>query len=297
VWARTQRISNYLSGILRAKSLKNPIPFRGGSVKGAIFTGEALENKRVFSIPNFIIIGVQKGGTTSLYNYLIQHPKVAPALQKEVQFFSLNFDKGRDWYFSQFPSVADGKELLTGEASPYYIFHPHVAKRIHQFFPDVKLIALLREPVARAISHYFYYLKIGFESLSFPDAIALESSRLTGEIEKMLEDESYCSYNHRHYTYLTRGIYADQLPEWFKYFSREQLLILNSDDLYKDTVGTMNQVLNFLELPHFQLETYPKYNAGEYKKVSPVIEEKLREFFRPHNQRLAALLGTDFGWD
>ncbi len=247
--------------------------------------------------PDFIIIGVQKGGTTSLYNYLIQHPQIAPAAQKEIHYFDLNFDKSPDWYYSQFPQAQSGEQLLTGEASPYYIFHPRVAQRIHDLCPKVKIIALLRNPVERAISHYHYYIKIGCESLSLESAIASEPERLKGEIEKILASPTYESYNHRHYTYLSRGIYADQLPAWMQLFPKSQLLILKSEDLYVNPCGTYNSVLKFLGLPPHELETYEKYNSNQYPPVSETVYEQLRAYYRSPNQRLAQLCDRDFGWD
>lgn len=249
------------------------------------------------SIPNFLIVGVQKGGTTSLYNYLIQHPHIAPASEKEVHFFDLNFHRGLDWYHAQFPRVADGKNLLTGEASPYYIFHPRVPPLIHQHFPQVKLIVLLRNPVERAISHYYYYVKIGFEKRSLEDAIATETELLAGETELLAASPNYYSFYHRHYTYLARGRYLEQLQTWWQYFPQEQLLILKSEDFYTQPAATFNTVLDFLELPSHHLETYIKYNTGTYPPVSAAIQQQLREYFRPYNQQLTEYLGRDFNWD
>ena len=247
--------------------------------------------------PDFIIIGAQKGGTTSLYNYLIQHPQIAPAAQKEVHYFDLNFHQSPDWYCAQFPQPENGSHKITGEASPYYIFHPHVPQRIYDICPQVKIIALLRNPVQRAISHYYYYIKIGYESLSLESAIASEPERLKGEIEKLLANPNYYSYKHQHYSYLSRGIYADQLPAWMKLFPKSQISILKSEDLYSNPSEIFNTVLEFLELPPQQLQTYDKYNATEYPPISDTVYQQLKAYFRSHNQRLAQLCDRDFGWD
>jgi Sulfotransferase domain len=256
-----------------------------------------LTMKSTLKIPDFIIIGVQKGGTTSLYNYLSQHPQIAPATTKEIHYFDLNFDKSTDWYCSHFPTPAEGEYSIAGEASPYYIFHPQVPQRIYHLFPQVKIIALLRNPVERAISHYYYYIKVKYESLSFEEAIAREPERLKGEIEKLLADPTYYSYEHQHHAYLKRGIYADQLPAWLKLFPKEQILILKSEDLYANPCENYNKVLKFLNLPAHQLEIYEKYNATEYPCVSETVYQQLKTFFRSHNQRLTEMLDRDFGWD
>jgi len=247
--------------------------------------------------PDFIIIGAQKGGTTSLYLYLIQHPQIAPAAQKEVHYFDLKFDKGPDWYCAQFPQAENGSHKITGEASPYYIFHPQVPQRIYDLCPQVKIIALLRNPVDRAISHYYHCIRIQLESLSLEEAIASEPERLKDEIEKLLAHPNYYSYEHQHHSYLSRGIYADQLPAWMKLFPQSQILIIKSEDLYSNPSEIVNSVLDFLDLPPHQLETYDKYNANEYPRISDTVSQQLRAYFRSHNERLAQLCDRDFGWD
>jgi len=245
--------------------------------------------------PDFIIIGAQKCGTTSLYQYLIQHPQVAPAREKEVHFFDLHFDKGVDWYRQQFPRL--GEDQITGEASPYYIFHPLVPKRIYQLFPDVKLIVLLRNPIDRTISHYYHEVRLGYERLGLAEAIAAESIRLEGEVEKMLATSSYYSFNHQHYTYLSRGIYVDQLRYWMGLFPKEQFLILNSEELYTQPGLMLKQVLDFLQLPHYQLSEYGKFNSADYPGVDEDIRQQLKAYFLGHNRRLEEYLGVEFNWD
>ncbi|MFB2936406.1 sulfotransferase domain-containing protein [Aerosakkonemataceae cyanobacterium BLCC-F154] len=244
--------------------------------------------------PDFIIIGAQKCGTTSLYQYLIQHPQILPASQKEVHFFDLNFVRGVDWYRQQFQPVSQG--LITGEASPYYIFHPLVAERVYKLFPQVKLIALLRNPVERAISHYYHEVRLGCEKLGLLDAIAQEFARLKEETAKMLADANYYSYNHQHYTYLSRGIYVEQLKNWRQFFPKEQLLVLPSEELYNQPNQVLNQVLEFLQLPSYQLTQYDKYNSGEYPEIKPEIRQQLQEYFQPYNQQLEEFLGVKFPW-
>jgi hypothetical protein len=174
------------------------------------------------TLPAFIIIGAQKAGTTSLYKYLRQHPNIVPALKKEVKFFDCNYDLGLDWYRSHFPyhSKLNGQKM-TGEASPHYLFHPLAARRIANVLPEVKLIALLRNPVERAYSHYQLNVRRGREPLSFEQAIDKEEERLQGMREKILAGEDIPLYNFLHYSYLAKGIYADQLQYWFAQFPRQ----------------------------------------------------------------------------
>jgi len=255
-------------------------------------------------LPDYVIIGAPRCGTTSLYNYLAQHPFVAPAFRKEVHFFDLNYNKGLSWYRANFPTVLSarlfeqkhGRPLLTGEASPYYLFHPHAPRRIRQHLPGAKLIVLLRNPIERAYSHYNLARKLGLEDLSFEEGLKKESERLEGEVSKMLRDEFYLSKSHRHHSYLQKGIYADQLKTWFDLFPREQILILKSEDLFSDPSTTFRQVLDFLHLPPWEPPEYEKYNALEYQKIDPSTRKWLAEYFQDHNRRLYDLLGRDFGW-
>jgi hypothetical protein len=256
-------------------------------------------------MPDFIIIGGQRCGTTSLYNYLTKHPCVVPAHMKEIHFFDINFCKGVAWYRAEFPSILHehyakqmGKrDLVTGEASPYYIFHPLAAERVSETIPQVKLIALLRNPVDRAYSHYYLEVRRGRETLSFEDAIDKGAERLAGEKEKLIEDENYYSLNHRHYSYLARGIYVDQLKPWMSYFPREQILILRSEDLYDDPPATLERVTEFLDLPIWEPKRYEKYHRARYPKMSVATRERLVDYYEPHNQRLLEYLGMDFGWN
>lgn len=242
--------------------------------------------------PNFLIIGTQKGGTNSLYNYLIQHPKVAPASGKEIHYFDFNFDKALDWYQSQFADVAP--DIIAGEGSPYYLYHPLVPQRVYDLYPEVKLIVLLRNPADRAISHYYWEVRIGCESLSLAEAIAAESTRLAGETEKIVTEGTYYSFNHQHYSYLARGIYVEQLQNWMKIFPREQFLILKSEDFFNHPPATMEKVEQFLGLPRHKLDEYIPYNQNDYPPVSEAIYRELAENFRPYNRRLSEELGIDF---
>ena len=263
--------------------------------------------------PNFLIIGAQKAGTTSLYSYLTQHPQIVAATTKEIHFFDLYFHKGIDWYQDQFAAVTknlpqknennipateeNGNQgLITGEASPYYIFHPLVPQRVYQFFTQIKLILLLRNPVDRAISHYYHEVRLGSEYLSLEQAFMEEEFRLKGELEKITYNPSYYSFNHQHYTYLSRSRYIEQLTLWMKFFPRKQFLILKSEDFYNQPDAIVNQVFKFLNLPPYQLAEYNKLNEGDYPKTDPTTYRKLDSYFQPYNQKLAEYCGINFHW-
>ena len=255
------------------------------------------------TLPDFIIIGGQRCGTSFCYRRLLSwHPCVEPAVtKKEVHYFDLHFEEGVDWYRSNFPPPTwqEGRRVLTGEASPDYLFHPHAARRAATVVPQARLIALLRNPVERAYSSYYLQRRQGHETLpSFEEAIEAEQDRLRGEKEKMLADESYDSYNRRHFSYLSQGIYVDQLQEWHKFFDRDQILVLKSEDLYDRTPDVLTLILEFLHLPDWQpeLSRLSKEPETRYSQMNPATRQQLVDYFELHNRRLYEYLGVDFGW-
>jgi hypothetical protein len=251
-------------------------------------------------LPDFIIIGAQKGGTTFLYNLLRRHPQFKPAVRKEIHFFDTpRFRRGLDWYRSHFPQQqqSNGQREITGEASPYYLFYPHAARRVAETIPQTKLIALLRNPVDRAYSDYQHTFRQGNETLAFSEALELEEERLRGEREKIVADETYRSLNYRRYSYISRGIYVDQLEEWYKHFDREQLLILKSEDFFARPSDTLELVLPFLDLSERDFALEGKRNEGGYSDpMDPDTRRWLQDFYEPHNRRLYEYLGRDFDW-
>jgi hypothetical protein len=274
-----------------------------GRTAGVQGPSESAGDPQNTTLPDFLVIGTQKGGTTSFYRLLTRHPRVRAATTKEVHYFDVHFAKGIDWYASHFPAANDGAgRTLTGEASPYYLYHPHAARRASQALPDVKLIALLRDPVDRAYSDYNHKRREGREPLSFEEAVAAEKDRIAGEREKMLADESYQSVNYRRYSYLSRGIYADQIEEWNRYFARDQMLVIKSEDFFSDPLSTLATSLSFLDLPRWEppdqdLAGNPDVrHEGSYGTMDPKVRRRLEAHFEPHNRRLYDHLGTDFGW-
>lgn len=135
-------------------------------------------------------------------------------------------------------------------------------QRVKQQFPDIKLIVLLRDPVQRTWSHYHHEVRYGFETLGFEAALDSEAERLAGEWEKLRCDPNYYSFNHQHYTYLSRGRYIEQLKNWMELFPKEQFLILNSEQFYANPSATLTVTLAFLGLSPCDLGEYDRYNIG-----------------------------------
>ena len=223
---------------------------------------------------------------------------------KEVHFFDLSFDRGVAWYRGHFPTRAYlqfisslwGERGLTGEGTPYYLYHPRAHKRIADVLPDVKLIAILRDPVTRLISHYHHERRLGLEPLSLQDALASEDERLVGEEERILAQPTYRSVSHQHHSYRARGRYAEQLDRWLSVFPSDQILLVEADRFFKSPSTEFDRVLRFLGLPPQRRTKFRPHNALRYPPAERQLLGELNEYYRPYNERLYELVGEDYGW-
>jgi hypothetical protein len=254
-------------------------------------------------LPDFLIIGAQKAGTTALYAYLREHPAIAGPPWKEVSFFDRQFWRGAAWYRGNFPNrlylrgvrARNGVEPVVGEASPSYLFHPLAPERAAALLPGARLIALVRNPVDRALSHYHHEVALGREPLPFEQALEREDERMEGELER-LADPRYFSHAWWNFTYLSRGRYAEQLERWLEFFPRERLLVLPSEDLLERPRETYGEVLEFLGAPPHQLESYPRIFERDYPEMAAGARAMLRDYYAEPNRRLYDILGRDLAW-
>jgi hypothetical protein len=247
-------------------------------------------------LPHFLVIGAQKCGTTSLFNYLSSHPQIARPIKKEIHFFDAGnceeddvyVSGGEAWYRTHFPRSCRLHERLTFEASPSYLYVPIAAQRIREALPDVKLIALLRDPVERAISHYRHNRGKGREPLGFLEAILQETGRLEGSGLR----------SRRMYSYRDRGLYAEQLRRFQAYRHAGRLLVVNSQDLFQRPLEVFQRVCRFLEIePGCPLSAFKARNVSRAPAViEPEALVHLREFFREPNRQLWNWLGEEFEW-
>ena len=265
-------------------------------------------------LPDFVVIGANASGTTSFYWNLVRHPTILPTATKEVHFFDRHWQDGLGWYRAHFPLAHTRARHITGEATPSYLFRPGVAARIADTVPRARLIALLRDPVDRAYGHYHKRLRKGSIALPFGDVIeaeleALASGPITRETfearVRQRDAQRGTPVEARDLTrwdgtpFLLRGLYAFQLEEWRQHFPAEQLGIWPSEAYYADPFGLLREVArDFLGQADWQPERYESRNQGHgYPPMDPGIRRTLREFFRPYNESLYALLGRDLGWE
>ncbi|MGL6137689.1 MAG: tetratricopeptide repeat protein [Planktothrix sp.] len=241
---------------------------------------------------DYLIIGTQKGGTTSLNYYLSEHPNIMSSMIKEMPFWSNQVDRGLEWYFSHFPPIPPNYHCLVGEATPINFNSPEVAENLVKFFPNVKLILLLRNPIDRAVSHYYHWLSLKWELSSFEEAIQREIDQLEDQKTNFwtrLHDPNFQGY-------LAKGLYIYFIEKWIKVFPREQFLILSSEEFYANPDQETTKVLNFLGLPEYHLLNYHQYNTRPYPPISESTRRLLNDYFQPYNQKLEDCLGMQFNW-
>lgn len=228
-------------------------------------------------LPDFLGLGVQKGGTTTLQRLLEQHPGAFLPTAKELHYFSLHFAEGEAWYRDQF--AAASPEQRCGEITPYYLFHPQAPARLQALIPQARLIVLLRDPAERSLSQYFHSRRLGLEPLPLEAALAAEPERLQGALEQLQAPDGR-HRSHQEHSYLSRSRYQEQLPRWRALFPPEQLLVLRSEDLFEQPQGVWDRVLRFLELdpmPLPQLAQPANAGHGEAAYVSAALRLRLRE--------------------
>ncbi|MGD9957851.1 sulfotransferase domain-containing protein [Nocardioides sp.] len=249
-------------------------------------------------LPDFLVIGGQRCGTTSLFRALMDHPQIErPTMHKGVNYFDLNYDQGEAWYRAHFPMRAAAADTHVFDASGYYMFHPLAAERIGADLPGIKVIAMVRDPVERAYSAYKHEFARGFEwEKSFERALELEDARLEGEIERMVADPTYASFNHRHHAYRRRGEYARLLEPFIKALGRDNVLVIESESFWSEPEKEYARVNAFLDVSSFVPDKFERYNARPGRGLSPEVRAELEAHFAPHDAALGDLLGHAPVW-
>ena len=266
--------------------------------------------------PDFLLIGAKRGGTTSAYFHLLTHPHVLPLFpearrmpgkardSKGTHYFSSEYDRGPRWYASHFPSGARravaqralGAPPVTGEASPYYLFHPLAAQRAAAAVPSAKLLVALRDPVERTYSHWREQTRNGVETLSFEDALAAEAERVGDAEQRLAQDPDAYSSGHEHQSYAAQSEYARSLTRWLDAYPREQLHVWASEDYYADSGATIGAVCAFLGLPARELPGEERLNAAPPAPMDDDVRRALVERFAPDVAAVQDLLRRRMPW-
>ena len=278
-------------------------PQKNAIKRGIAFTRRIVVRPRMR--PDFLVIGAQKSGTSSLLEYLVHHGSYLRPLLKDVYFFDRDYRRGLDWYLSFYPSLAAkkvvesrvGGRVVTGESATHYLLNPWSPARVRETFPDIKLIVLLRDPVQRALSHFYHNRRGGVETAtSALDAFLREEERIGYDARRMQTDATFYSRSFASYSYLARGRYAEQLQRWFKCFPRERILIIESGRFFTDTDAQFRAICRFIGIAERSLGAYPVAGQGKRRGDDENAITFAREYFRPHNSDLYGLLGERYEW-
>jgi len=299
---------------------RSPIPHRLEDLRrspaGAAATGAAKRTLRAAGTatarwrpgPELLVVGAKRGGTTSLWRYLADHPGVLPTFPraeniKGTYFFDEGWGRGEAWYRSHFPTAARraraarslGYEPITFEATPYYLFHPHAPARAHQVVPHAVVVALLRDPVERAFSHWKERCN-HTEPLDFAPALAAEADRTAGEEDRLMKDPTATSFAHRHQTYLAQGRYAPMLERWFDAYGTDQVIVEAAETFYSDPQAFLDRLTDRVGLPRRNLGSPKPFNAEPSADMDPVVRTSLTERLSPDIVAVEGLLGRAMPW-
>ncbi|XP_061740891.1 heparan sulfate glucosamine 3-O-sulfotransferase 3B1a [Nerophis ophidion] len=280
----------------------NDVDSRGDDWEDDLENNHLLNVSEANKLPQAIIIGVKKGGTRALLEFLRLHPDVRAA-GAEPHFFDRNYDKGLEWYRELMPKSSQGQ--LTMEKTPSYYITKEVPARIHAMSKDTKLIVVVRNPVTRAISDYTQTRS------KKPDIPSFES--LTFKNTSGVIDAAWSA--------VQIGMYAKHLERWLRYFPMEQLLFVSGERLISDPAGEVARVQDFLRLRRVVTEKHFHFNPTKgfpclkrpegnskphclgktkgrtHPNIDPEVVQRLREFYKPFNRRFYQMIGHDFGWD
>ena len=226
-------------------------------------------------LPEFLIIGTPRGGTSTLFHMLCQIPGLWGQPIKELHYFNQHFEKGVAWYGEQFKQAP--KDAVIFEATPFYLASPDVPSRVKDLLPDINLVVLLREPVTRCVSHYWW-----------------NQDKFGSDPEVLIDSSHHC---------VKQGYYAKHLERWFEFFERDRFLIIASEDFFDKPIPLTRLVAMRTGISHevahktiFEKTYYDPLAWRKAKYGSPMVSKEVRRWLRlhykSHNKRLAKLLSS-----
>lgn len=255
------------------------------------------------SLPDFLVIGTHKGGTSSFYRNLCTHPQVFPAMVKEVHHFDQDPTRPARWYRAHFPSRAEIAAVggVTGEASPSYSVLPQVPEKAFALVPNARIIMMLRDPVSRAYSNYQFDQRRGGVEMTFEQWVDRNMAQLGDRHLDAAAFHDLLDTDMRRATIpmgIIRGVYITQIRNWHAVYPKDQVTILDSADYFSDPGAFLNDVLaDVFGLPAFDFAYQKTHHEGRgYDKIRPETADRLRAFYKPYNEELYSYLGRDFGW-
>lgn len=265
-------------------------------------------------LPDFLVIGGKRCGSTSLYYGLLQHPSVVPQFpgkgivpvrdnRKGVHYFDHDHERSERWYRSHFPhdrrrrqAIAHTGAAVSGEATPWYLFAPGAAERAAAVVPDARLIVILRDPVDRAHSHFLEQQRRGHEPLDdFSAALDAEEERCTAGLTDRGGVVRSAAFAHEHLTYTLQGDYDDGLEPWLERWPRDRVLVLRSEDFFTDAPAVLATATTFLDLPEHPFASEQR-NASSGARPDDSARRRLAAHYAPRVRRLEEMLGRSMHW-
>jgi len=253
-------------------------------------------------LPDFLIIGAKRCGTTSLFSHLPEHPSIAKSHHDNMGFFNDNFHLGVNWYKSFFPTISYKKKIekkydkfLAFDVTTRYMENNTTAENIKKIKPEIKIIVMLRNPIDRAYSQFNLSVKEKTEKLDFEQAILEEMSRL--KMENIGENEKKLEFPNKYRHYIKKSLYAMQLKPWFDIFPKENILVLSTEEFRNNDDKIYNEIFKFLNIPEIKIKNKEHMEKGEYSPMSKETRQELYEFFKKYNTELFELIGKKFEWN
>jgi Sulfotransferase domain len=259
--------------------------------------------------PALFVLGAAKSGTSALHDYLGQHPDIFMSDPKEPFYFEAEYDLGSKFYFNRYFSGWAG-ERIAGESRHRNLYLPYIAKRIYSYNPEAKLVAILRNPIERAVSHWWHWYSREQEALSLREALEADESRILSG-ESCSTPSEIASYSARldpygqgiHRTYLDSGYYSEQLDRYVSEFGKERLFVILYEDFVKNPREVMADLFGFLECRTDNAELIVPVRSNEsapgmVRHLDQTVKSFLLEHFRDHNRNLESFLGRSLSaWD
>ena len=248
-------------------------------------------------LPDFLIIGAKRCGTTSLFSHLPEHPSIIKSHHDNMGFFNDNFHLGLNWYRSFFPTKSLKKRIenkfekcLSFDTTTTYMENKKTAENVSAVKQNMKIIVMVRNPIDRAYSQYHRSIKDNMESREFEDLVNEEIKKLD------LQKDTFFQIRRNESNYIKKGLYYEQLKPWFELFPKENIGIFSTEEFRIDSKKIYNEIFDFLNLPHFTIKNNKIMEKGNYLPMKEEIRSKLSIFYREHNEKFFKLIGKRFEW-
>jgi hypothetical protein len=246
-------------------------------------------------LPEFVIVGVQRAGTSSLFRYLNAHPQVRRPLRKEIDYFSLEHQSGPRWYRAHFPVRGAGAQSY--DNTPQYFVHPLAHERAGALLPDARIVVAVRDPIARALSHHRHVRALGLEPLDLLDALHAEADRVGPDLARLSVDPAFRPTALMRFSYATRSRYGEQYDRWRSAYPDHRLHLFDFDRFVQSPVDEWRALLQFLELDPWDPPAFTNWSSATAPADAPPEAIRLlASALQEDTDHFRAVVGRSFDW-